>query len=88
MNNKKIIIGDKMVEARLKERSSILNISLDDLIDRYIRRGLYGDDYYIQPPIPREKLIEMSKREVERDRKRGFPPKKHNFDALIGRWNK
>lgn len=85
---KKRFRGSNMVEERLKERSGILNISVDELIDRYIRRGLYGDDYYIQQPIPREKLIEMSKREVERDRKRGIPPKKHNFDALIGRWNK
>lgn len=85
---KKIIIGDKMVETRLKEKSSILNLSLDELIERYIRRGLYSDDYYTQPVIPREKLVEICKRDIERDRKRGIPPKKHNFDVLIGRWDK
>ena len=35
MADKKTIIGDKMVYARLKERSNWLNISVDELIDRY-----------------------------------------------------
>ena len=85
MSDKKILIGDNMIEEQLKEKSTKLGISLYELIDRYIRRGLYSDDYYMQPPIPREELDEICKRDMERDRKRGIPPKKHNFGVFIGR---
>lgn len=33
---KKTIISDKMIETQLVEKSTRLNISLDELIDRYI----------------------------------------------------
>lgn len=77
-----------MVEAHLKEKSAELNISLDDLVDRYIRRGLFMDDYYKPPKITAEEFMEMCRKDVEKDRKRGIRPKKHNFDVFIGRWNK
>lgn len=34
--SKKIIIGDEMIETQLIEKSKRLNISLCELIDRYI----------------------------------------------------
>ena len=88
MSDKKTVIGDKMIEAQLEEKSNILNISLVELIDRYIRREYYVDEFYVPPKLTREELMEMSRRDVERDKKWGFPPKKHNFDAFIGRWNR
>ena len=84
MKVKKTVIGDKMIENRLKENSSKLGISLDELIDRYIRLGLFTDDYYNPPQLTREELIEISKKNVEKDKKNGFPPKKHNFDVFVG----
>ena len=73
-----------VVEAKLREKSSELNISLEELVNRYVRRGLYCDDYYNPPKLTREELIEISKMESEKDRKRGIPPKKHNFDVFVG----
>jgi len=57
MKVKKTVIGDKMIENRLKENSSKLGISVDELIDRYIRLGLFTDDYYTPPQLTREELI-------------------------------
>ena len=58
MSGKKtIIIGDDMIENRLKEKSIKLGISVDELIDRYIRRGLYSDDYYESPQLTMEELF-------------------------------
>ncbi len=88
MSDNKQIIGDDMIETQLKENSKKLNLSLDELIERYIRRGLYSDDYYIQPDISREELDEICKRDLERDMKIGILPKKNNFDVFVGRWNK
>lgn len=45
MSDKKSVIGDEMVNAKLKAISKKLNISIDDLINQYIKRGLYGDLY-------------------------------------------
>ena len=35
MSDNEIIIGDEMIEAKLREKSNKLNISIDELIDRY-----------------------------------------------------
>jgi hypothetical protein len=48
---------------------------------------LFFDDYYEPPKRTREELIEMGKKAVEKDKKRGIPPKKHNLDVFVGRWN-
>jgi len=88
MSDKKTAIGDEMIENRLKEKSRKLGISLDELIDRYIRLGLFTDDYYEPPKLSREELMEISRREVEKDMKNGFPPKKHNFDSFVGKFNR
>lgn len=86
--SKETIIGDEMMEAQLKEKADRLNISTDQLIDRYIRRGLFTDDYYDPPKLSREELLEISRKEVEKDIKKGIPPRKHNFDVFINRWGK
>lgn len=88
MSDNEIIIGDEMIEAKLREKSNKLNISIDELIDRYIRRGLFCDDYYVPPKYTREEMLERGRKAVERDRKNGYPPMKHNFDVFVGRWNK
>ena len=72
MNDKKTVIGDEMIENRLKEKSRKLGISLDELIDRYIRRELYSDDYYIQPQLSREELDRLSKRDWKETLKMEF----------------
>lgn len=88
MLDTEIILGDNMIENKLLEKSNILNISLEELTNRYIKFGLFEDDYYVPRQLTREELIEMSKRDVERDKKRGIPPKKHNFDVFIGMFDK
>lgn len=80
--------GDEMVEVQILEKSSMLNLSLNNLITRYIMRGLFIDDYYEPPVRSEEELCEMLRKDVEKDKKRGIPPKKHNFDVFIGRFNK
>lgn len=87
MFDKKIFIGDAMIEAQLKEKSGKLNISLEDLVDRYIRRGLFMDDYYKPRKLTIDELMEMSKKDLEKDMERGIPPKKHNFDVFVGIMN-
>lgn len=87
MSDKKTVIGDEMIEAQLKEKSAILNISVEELIDRYIRRELYTDDYYAPRKLTRKELLEMSKRDVKRDMENGIPPAKHNFDVFVNRWS-
>ena len=84
MSEKTIKIGDDMIETQLKEKSAQLNISIGELIDRYIRRGLYSDDYYEPKPLTEEELLEISKKEIERDKKKGIFPRKHNFDIFVG----
>ena len=88
MSDNKIIIGDEMIQAQLEENSKKLGISIDELIDRYIKLGLFTDDYYNPPKLSKEELIEISKKEVEKDMKNGIPPKKHNFGALVGKFNR
>ena len=84
MSDEKTVIGDEMIEAQLKKYSSKLNISVDELIDMYIRRGLFCDDYYEPPKYTREELMEMGRKAVERDRKNGIIAKKHDCSFLIG----
>ena len=69
MSDKKTIIGDEIMEAQLNENSRKLNISLNELIERYIKRGLYSDDYYVQPPLSKEEIDEIFKKNMERDKK-------------------
>ena len=88
MSDSKVIICDNTIEEQLEEKSAKLNISLEELVERYIKRGLFMDDYYEPPELTRAELMEISKRNVEKDKKRGIVPKKHNFDVFIGRWNK
>lgn len=82
MSDKKIEIGDKMVESQLNDKSDILNVSICELIDRYIMRGLFNEDYYEPPKRTREELVEMGKRDVLKDIRRGILPKKHNYDVI------
>lgn len=80
--------GEKMVEVQINKISSTLNIPLNNLLTRYIMRGLFIDDYYEPRKITMEEFLELSKRDMEKDKKRGIPPKKHNFDIFVGRFNK
>ena len=81
MAEKQIVIGDKMIEDRLRKNSKKLNISIDELIDRYIRRGLYSDDYYKQPKLCKEKLKEIFNIDEEPGRN---SRKNNHFDELVG----
>lgn len=79
---------DKMMETRLKENSQKLDISIFDLVDRYIRRGVYSDNHYLEKPrLSFEQLKEISRKDSERDRKNGIFPKSHT-DSLVGICNK
>ena len=85
MSNEKIIFGDEMIENQLKENSNKLNISIEELIDRYIRRGLYSDDYYKQPKLSKEKLNEIFKIDDTTNKKE--TSKKEDIDCLVGIYN-
>ena len=77
-----------MIDVQLAEKSRILNISVDDLIDRYIRRGLFCDDYYEPPKLTRKEVIEIFRKDVEKDIKRGIiPTQKRDFSVFINRWS-
>lgn len=80
-------IGDEMIEVQLTEKSRLLNLSINNLITRYIMRGLFIDDYYEPPVRSEEELMELGRKAVEKDKKRGIPPKKHNFDYFVGLLN-
>ena len=56
MSGKKTVIGDEMINAQLKANSKKLNISIDELINQYIKRGLYGDLYYEDTPLSKKKI--------------------------------
>lgn len=89
MSDKKtIIIGDDMVEVKLNETSKKLNISVNELIERYIKRGLFSDDYYIHRDLSREEIEKLSKRDIERDKMKGINPKKHDFSVFINLFDK
>lgn len=84
MSFEQTLIGDKMIETQLIEKSNKLNISLDELIERYIRIGLFIDEGLYEPPVySREELDEMAKKRIEEDKKRGIMPKKHDFSVFI-----
>lgn len=75
MSNKKItIVGDDMLETQLRENSKKLNISVSELIEHYIKRALYHEYLYEPKPLTREELIRLSKKNVEKDKKRGILP--------------
>ncbi len=76
MSDKKTLIGDKMIEAQLNEKSKMLGISVDELIERYIKRGLYSDDYYVQPQLSKEEIDVIFTRNMERDMKNGISHQK------------
>lgn len=61
------------METKLKENSQRLGISIFDLIDRYVRRGIYSDNHYMERPrLSFEQLKEISKRGAERIGKEVF----------------
>ena len=72
-----------MIEAQLKENSNRLNISIDELIERYIKRGLYRDDYYKPQKMSKEKLLELFNLDEEPSKKRENHPKKSSMDSII-----
>ena len=61
MSGKKTVIGDEMINAQLKANSEKLNISIDELINQYIKRGLYRDIYYVNTPLSKNRLSEVLK---------------------------
>ena len=77
----RLMICDEEVESHLKERSESLDITIEELIERYLRRELFTDDYYEPPEYTLEELYERSKKYVEMDRKRGIFPVNRNFDV-------
>ena len=87
MSDKETKIGDKVIEAQLNNHSYKLNISLDAINRQVCQERIVHYDYYEPPQRTREELIEMGRKAVEKDMKNGFPPKKHNFDVFVGRWN-
>ena len=54
-----------MINAQLKANSKKLNISIDELINQYIKRGLYRDIYYGNTPLSKNRLSEVLK--INRD---------------------
>ena len=76
MSGKKTVIGDEMIETQLNEYSKKLNISVDELIERYIKRGLYSDNHYLERKVTLEELDRINKLDMERDQKKWNPSKK------------
>ena len=72
MSDNVTVIGDENMKEQLNDYSNMLGISINDLIERYIKRGLYTDDYYIQPPLSKEEIDEIFKRNMQRDKKNGI----------------
>ena len=67
-----IMMGDIGFKSQLNDKSSKLNLSLEKLVDRYIRRGLYMDGYYEPPKLTREELMEILIRVWKKIEKEGF----------------
>ena len=80
--------SDSKVMTKLEVNAGKLNISVKELINQYIKLGLYEDDYYEPEPITEEEFVELLRRNGEKDRKRGIPPRKHITDAIVGLFNK
>lgn len=66
-----------MINAQLKANSEKLNISIDELIERYVRRGLFTDDYWEPQEVTIEELRKINKIELEREKKMGLKPPKN-----------
>lgn len=81
MSDKKLMIGDDMVETQLNEKSKKLGLSIDELIERYILRGLYCDDYYRQPKLSKEKIKKIFKID---ENSLKTPPEDNHMDSLVG----
>lgn len=67
---------DENMETRIMKNALKLNISAVDLIDRYVRRELYMDDYYKRPQLSKDEIIEILKKDAENDKKNGIFLKK------------
>ena len=52
----------KTVKEQLNIISKKLDITVEELIEMYIKRGLYIDDYYDPSKRTREELIEILKK--------------------------
>ncbi|WP_406537074.1 hypothetical protein [Methanobrevibacter sp.] len=76
MSEKIKILVDENMETRIIENALKLNISAVDLIDRYVRRELYMDDYYKRPKLSKDEIIEILKKDAENDKKKGIFLKK------------
>ena len=83
MNDKKTVIGDEMIENRLKEKSRKLGISLDELIVRYIKRGLYKDKFYDQCNLSKEKLAKIFKLEEKSEIPQKDSSNHNPIDSLV-----
>ena len=79
-----IVRSDESMEKELEEKSALLNISVDDLIDRYIRREMYREDFYVSPKRTLEELLEISRQEAEKDKKKGIYAKERTLDFFVG----
>ena len=75
MSKKIKIVGDEFMEGRIIKNASRLNISVHDLIDRYIRRELAIDNGFRKRQMSFDELKERLERDAERDKKRGIFPK-------------
>ena len=49
---------------------------------------MFSDDYYVPKEFSREELIELSKRDIEKDKRRGIFPQKHDFSVFVDLFNK
>lgn len=88
MSEKYRIQCDEMMETKLIENSQKLDISIFDLIDRYIKRELCADNNYLKKhKLSLDELKEISRIDVERDRKRGIFPKPRS-NSLVGICNR
>ena len=83
MSGNSRISGDNMVMTKLEENSSKLNISVKELINQYIKLGLYEDYFYNPEPITEEEFIKILDRNAKKDRENGIPPRKHKLDSLV-----
>lgn len=82
---KKTVNGNEIIEARLNDIAGKLNISPNELIDRYIKRALHRKYGYYKPKrITEEELLQSNEKRLKKDRIKGFIPKKHNFDKYVG----
>ena len=75
--------SDSMVMSKLEENAGKLNISVKELINQYIKLGLYEDYFYEPEPMTEEKLIKILDRNAKKDRANGIPPRKHKLDSLV-----